>query len=203
MADTKKEEIVFGIVGGIIVVGVIVYMSSQGGSGSGFAVLGPDSATTTAVVNAQAAADASNNALASAQSNNATQAFLDYINSSDTLSATLASTQAGLQQAQINANSSVSMNATNAASQVAIAGANDAAQTAIANFQTQSATAIGQSASSAAVGVAQAAGNAQVGAATAQANGAAQAAKNAQPGNSTGGIISSILGPVASLFGFL
>jgi hypothetical protein len=170
----EKQEIVLGIVGGVILVGGVLYFSSQNG-GSGYQVIGPSDAVTEAALNAQAQSNAAQDSLAAVFSNNATSAFTTYISQNDALSSSLAQTQAGVQVARIAANS-----------QTAINTANDSAQVQIAGLQTGAAQAIGLAQSGAQVSAAQAAANAQI---------------KSAPGNSTGGIIGSILGPIASIFG--
>jgi hypothetical protein len=224
-ATTQKSEIVIGLVGGIILVGVLVYLSQNKSGGSGYSVIGPSDAVTTAALNAQASADASQNSLAATQSNNATTAFADYITQTAGLSAALAQTQAGVQTAQIQANSQTQINAATDSAQVQIAGyqagsatsiaaINAGSASTIAGIQGATATSVAQSNAAANVGVAQsnaaagvsiaqAQGNAALGVSANQASGAAQTAKNANPGNSTGGIISSITGGLASLLSWL
>ena len=91
--DTKKEEWVVGLIIGVVVVGVVLYVGGNATGGSGYQVIAPSDAVTTAALSAQSAADSANASLSAVQSNNATTAFTDYINQSDALSSALASTQ--------------------------------------------------------------------------------------------------------------
>lgn len=201
MVEGKHKEEYIAIVAGLGVLALIFFLmrGNQGGSSTGYSVIAPSAAETSAALSADATSNAAADSLAATQSNNATQAFDTYVTQNDGLNAALASIQAGVKVAKINATSQTQIASAADSAQVQVAGLQTAAATQAATVSANAVENVAASAASATTATAQYGAQAASSVAASQ----AQAAKNANPGNSTGGILAGIGSIFSSALSFL